>query len=237
MSSAGPGGKSDLAKIVEKQMRNWELAKSQRAVPPPGDGAPAVAEFVTISRAVGAGGAEVGKLLGERLGWPVFDRQILHAMAGDDDVRARIYHQMDERDTNWLEDAVRWLMRGEFRRDDYFYRLSETVLALARGERGVFLGRGADSILPRDRGLRVRITSPRDKRVQVVAARMSMSEALARAEVERIDHERAEYRRLHFGKAANDAANFDLVISMDRFTTDQAVALIQEALRQRGVIQ
>ncbi len=236
MPTTPPSGKSDLAKIVEKQMRNWELARAQR-IPPRPDAEPAeVAEFVTISRAVGSGGSQVATLLGKQLGWPVFDREILQTMAGDDQVRSRLYEHLDERDTTWLEEAMRWLMRGEFQRDDYFYRLSETVLALARKERAVFLGRGVDLILPRDRGLRVRITALRDKRAKVLAERENISEALAQAEIERIDQERADFRRHHFGKSTNDPAYYDLTISLNRFSAEQTVELIRVALRARGVV-
>ncbi len=229
--------RADIAKIVEKQMRNWELARTQHAAPEPLAPTSAVAEFVCVSRATASGGSEVARLLGERLGWPVFDREILHAMAGDDQVRTRIYEQLDERDVSWLEDALRWMIRGELRMEDYFYRLTETVLALARRGHAVFLGRGADLILPLDRGLRVRITASPERRAQRYAQERSISETLARAEIDRIDHERAEFRRHHFGKSANDPTRYDLVLTLDRFTPEQAVDLIVAALRVRGIVR
>lgn len=230
-----PPGRSELAKVVERQMRNWELARAQEPAPGCAGASAEVMEFVAISRSVASGGSQVATLLGERLGWPVFDREILQAMAGDDGVRARLYERMDERDVGWLEDAVRWLMRGELRRDDYFCRLTETVLALARKAHAVFLGRAVDLILPRERGLRVRITASLATRAAVFARRHGLSEALARAEVERIDRERAEFRQRHFGKSANDLTRHDLIVVMDRFTAEQATEVILAALRSRGV--
>jgi cytidylate kinase len=235
MPTTPTGGKSDIAKIVEKQMRNWELGHAQRVQPHADEAAPDVAEFVTISRAIGSGGSQVAELLGERLGWPVFDREILQAMAGDDQVRTRLYEHMDERDHNWLDATVRWLIGGELRKDDYFYRLTETVLTLARKGPGVFLGRGGDLILPRDRGLRVRVTASPEQRAEALAKRTDSTPALARAEVERIDQERAEFRRHRFGKDANDLTRHDLAINLDRFTVEQAVGLIVAAMSARGM--
>lgn len=229
-------GKSDIFKMVERQMRNWELARAQRVEPPPESTAEPVQEFVTISRTVASGGGQVGRLLGERLGWPVYDRELLHTMADDNRVRARIYENLDEREVSWLEDTVRWLMRGDFSREDYFYRLSETVLALARRQQAVFLGRGVDCILPPDRGLRVRITAPYEKRVAEMARRLGTDQAQARAELERIDKEREEYRRTYFAKAAADPADFDLTLNLARFNAAQTVELILTALRQRRII-
>lgn len=231
-----PAGRSDIAKIVDKQMRNWELSRAQHAAQRPASGPHGVIDFVAISRTIGSGGREVATLLGERLGWPMFDREILHAMAGDDDVRARLYEQMDERDVGWLEDTVRWLIKGELPKDDYFCRLTETVLVLARQGHAVFLGRGADLILPRDRGLRMRIIAPLEQRAQVFAQVNNVSEALARAEVERIDRQRLDFRRRHFGSHANDPTRHDLIISMAQFTVEQAVEIILTALRLREMI-
>ncbi len=234
MASA-PGGRSDLAKIVERQMRNWELARAQRLEVQPEAEDADVMDFVAISRSVGSGGGAVAAALGEKLNWPVFDREILQAMAGDDQIRARLYEQMDERDTTWLESSLRWLIQGEFRKEDYYHRLSETMLALARRGPAVFLGRAADLILPASRGLRVRITASEERRGEELAGRLNVTPALARAEVERIDRERAEFRRNRYGKSANAMERFDLMVNMDAFTVDQAVELIHSALRMRGL--
>ena len=235
MSTRATGGHSELAKIVEKQMRNWELARAQRLQPRPDQPAPEVVPFVAISRALGSGGGHVAALLGDRLHWPVFDREILQAMAGDDQVRTQLYARLDERDVSWLEATARWLIQGEFRKEDYFHRLTESVLALARQGHAVFLGRGADLILPRDRGLRVRITATLDRLAETFAARNNITPALALAEVEQADRERTEFRRHHFGPTANDVCRHDLVVVLDRFTPEQAVELIVAVLRVRGL--
>lgn len=235
MAGTPHSAKADFAKVVERQMRNWELARAQRH-PPRGDATPAdVVDFVTISRAVGSGGSLVATALGEKLHWPVFDREILQAMAGDDQLRARLYEHMDERDVSWLDAAVRWLIRGELPKDDYFYRLTESVLALARQGHAIFLGRAADLILPRERGLRVRVTASLETRAKTYAERTGVSEALAMAEVERIDRERQEFRRRFAAKTPNDVTRHDLVLNMDRLSVDQAVEIIRAALRARGI--
>jgi cytidylate kinase len=226
---------TDLNKLVEKQLRNWELARAQQptaAAVSPG----LVRQFVTISRTFRSGGAKAATLLGEKLGWPVFDHEILQAMAGDDRLRAQLYAQMDERDQSWLEDAIQWVIEGELRKDDYFCQLTETVLTLARKGPAVFLGRAADLILPRDHGLRVRVIAPLEQRIQTFALETNTTADFARPEVERIDEQRIEFRRHHFGPHANDDTRHDLLINLGRFPVEQAVDLIVAALRIRGLI-
>jgi len=228
--------RSAIMRIVERQMRNWELSRAQKPAGPAPAPAAQVEDFVTISRIVGAGGREVAAELGKRLAWPVFDREILQAMAGDDSIRSRLYEHLDERDVGWLEDALRWLVEDGVHKGQYFHRLGETILALARKGRAIFLGRGADLFLPRDRGLRVLLIAPLDHCARAVAKRQNISPALARAEVERVQQERTEFLRSHFGKAADRPTRHDLVFNTAHFSIAEVVELICQALRLRGVL-
>lgn len=227
---------STIAAAVERQMRNWELSRLQRlAAEKTPEKRDEVAEFVTISRRVGSTGGLISQMLGKRLGWPVFDREILQHMAGDDDVRTRLYEKMDERDTSWIESALRWLLQGEFRKEDYFVRLSETVLALARQGPAIFLGRGADLVLPRERGLRVRLIASEETRVAAYAQQHGLDEKAARAEMRRIDADREIFIRNHFDIDPDEPTRFDMLLNLDRFSTEDVLELIATALGRRGV--
>ncbi len=223
-----------ISKLVEKQMRNWELARAQR-LDVPKDDRPEVEDFVTISRQVGAGGLQFGTALAERLKWPLFDKEILQVMAGDDSVRRRIYESMDERDLTWREATLRSVLQPEIVKDDYFRRLTYTVLSLARQGRAVFLGRGADCILPQQIGLRVRLVAPFDTRAQRMADRQGLTLEQAREEVARIEQERADFIRHHFGVDMDDPTRFDLAINLGRISTAQAVELVVGECKRRGM--
>lgn len=186
---------------------------------------------------VGVDGHALATVLGERLGWPVFDREILHVMAGDDSVREKIYEALDERDVGWIEDTLRWLVEEGYDKERYFHRLSETILALARRGPAIFLGRGADLILPRERGLRVGLVAPLEYRVRNIAARDHLSEALARAKVDRLQSQRDEFLRSHFGRRAEEPARHDLVVNLATIPAPQAAEVISTVLRLHGVVR
>lgn len=222
-----------IARMVEKQMRNWELAKAQRLnVPEPHRAE--VEDFIAVSRTVGAGGKSVSTLLGSALGWPVFDKEILQAMARDDAIRREIYASMDERDIGWHEETLRALVEPEFVKNDYFHRLTETVLSIARQGHAVFVGRGADLILPRHIGFRARLVAPLEIRVRNYADRYNVSLEQAREDVPRIDRERAEFVRRHFKVELDDPLRCDLAINLSRFSFAQAAELILEARKRAG---
>ena len=224
-----------IDRIVERQMRNWELAQAQRGAVPLSGGRQ-VADFIAISRAVGLPGREVATLLNLKLGWPMFDREILQAMAGDDECRRQLYESMDERDLTWLESLVEGMSGSRGHRDDYFSRLSETILSLARKGNAIFLGRAADLILPRDVGLRVRIHARRDFCVASYARSKNVTPDRAAREIEEIEHERARFIRHHFGMEVNDPGRCDIFLNMERFTVQQAADVILSALRAKGTI-
>lgn len=224
LTSADPA----LSRLVEKQMRNWELARSQRlsTAPPKRK---EVEDFLCISRMVGVDDRVVAGLVGKRLGWPVFDREILEAMAGDDDFRRQIYSSMDQRDLSWWEETLRALMDRDFVRNDYFHRLCETLLSLARQGNSVFIGRAADLILPRGRGFRVRLVAPLAARVARYSELTGLSPKKAEREIARIERERAEFLRRHFGVGADDPLRYDIMVNLERFSHEQAVDLILQA--------
>ncbi len=220
-----------LSRLVEKQLRNWEIGRTQRLTVPAARRRE-VEDFVCVSRIAGVDDRQVAVLLAERLGWPLFGRELLEAMAGDDRQRRQLYASMDERDLGWFEQTMGVLM-GRFVRNDYFHRLCETVLSLARQGSCVFLGRGVDLMLPGDRGFRVGLLAPLEQRIRACAEERGVNAAAARREVERLDQDRREFFRHHFHRDANDPLRHDLIVNLGRFTAAEAVELILQARRAR----
>jgi cytidylate kinase len=233
MTTASSSRDPALSRLVEKHMRNLEIARTQHhddvAEPV------AVKDFVAISRMVGSGGRAVAEAIARELDWPLLDREILQAMAGDDDIRQRLYESMDERDLTWFELAVRALPSNRYTANDYFRQLSHTILMLARSQHAIFLGRAADLILPRDRGMRVRLIAGIEHRIQRYGAARDCGLDDAREAVKRIEEERARFIASHFHVDALDPLRHDLVINLDRWTTTEAARIILAAVEQRNM--
>ncbi len=226
---------SGLHKLIERQVRNWELAQSAQKSNRDAN-SQEVADFVTIGNIVGAGGHEIANLLAEKLQWPIFDRDILSAMAGDDKTLERLYRSMDERDEGWLESACRSLLQRDARKNDYFPRLCRTILTLARQESAIFIGRCADLILPQDRGLRVKVIASIDYCIKKFAEKNEVTIEEAGRQVQRIENERSSFVQNRFRIDAYAPSRFDILINTERFTTEQGVETIMEAMRGRRII-
>ncbi len=213
--------------LVDRQMRNWELARSQRPATPAKQRRQ-VEPFICVSRMVGVGDA-IANQLAKRLGWPVFDKQILTAMAGDDRRLRQVYASMDERDVGWWEDVLNPLIRDGLTRNDYFHRLCKTVLSLARQSSGVFVGRGLDRVLPTSMGLRVQLIAPLEYRVAHFAEQHSLEPAAAQHEIQRIEAARSTFMRQHYGVGARDPLRFDMTLNVERLSPERTVDLILSA--------
>ena len=223
-----------VAHLVERQMRNWELARQQRLATPEPRRAE-IEPFLCVSRMVGIDD-RIARGLGEGLGWPVFDKRILEAMAGDDRSRLRVYESMDECDLSWWEEAIAPLLIGrEFTRNDYLHRLGDTLLSLARQGSCVFVGRGADRVLPRDRGFRVRLVAPVELRERWLAEERGLTEAAASAELERLEERRRRFLQRSFRVDADDPVAHDLVLNLEKIGPGQAIEIILGAARAAGL--
>ena len=70
------------------------------------------------------------------------------------------------------------------------------------------------------------------------AERITLREGIdieaARRRVEQVDRERAEYLNELYGVHAGDTSNFDLLLNTDRFTVNEALALIIDAMQRAG---
>jgi cytidylate kinase len=94
----------------------------------------------------------------------------------------------------------------------------------------VILGRGANLILPHDKCLRVRITASFSTRVDnTYKYESKASKEAAREWVRQVEHQRNQFIRQYFGSNPHNPWNYDLVISTDHLSLDQAVEVILHA--------
>jgi hypothetical protein len=222
-----------LQRIVERQLRKWELEAQQRQGRP--SRRPFLRDFVTISREAGSGGEYLAGELGKRLGWKVYDRELLELMSEDESNRQHLYSTLDERQTNWI-DGLLVLCAPETMvlRNDYLRALCRTVLTVAHHEHAIFVGRGAHLVLPPDVGLRLRIVARREDRISTLAKEKGLELEEGEREARRLDAERQAFMKKVFGGHGDELTDYDLAINMSRHSPEEACDIILAALRQRA---
>jgi cytidylate kinase len=211
------------ALVHANQHRQLQHKTGSEPVPP--------AFTVALSREAGTYGAAIAREVGNRLGWPVYDSELLQRVAKDLGVRRNLVESVDERQVGWLTECLEALSSAPtFSQSAYVRHLVETVLALAAHGDCVIVGRGATKLLPQATTLRVRVLAPLEHRVEAVRREHGISRQEAARRVEATDRARDRFVKEHFQMDPADPRNYDLVLNVARFSVEQCVALIVAAL-------
>src|SRR5512137_1410891 len=208
----------DIEDLVKKQValyRAYDIREEHAQRSGRGkEGGLSFGPYLLISREKGAGGSAVARLAGKRLGWQVFDKEIVDAIAQKAQVRRELIESLDERDRATIQDSIgQWLRPQPIGTSGYLAHLREILLTLGHQGDVVIVGRGAEYVLPSQFGLRVRMVAPVEVRVQRIAGRENLSLKAARVEVESSDRDRTSLARRQFGQNAGHRLNQDVTIN------------------------
>jgi cytidylate kinase len=234
-----------MAGIEEVVGRQIAIGELKRRLEPKGSGV--VRKCVTgefyrpcllLSRKCGSGGTSLARLLGERLRWQIFDREIVEEVARSAHVRRQLIESVDERGRSGWGEFRRMLVEGEgVGRELYLHHLRHVILALGHHGDVIILGRGAVYILPCECAVRVRLVAPLELRARRVAERESIPLNRARRRVEQTDAERAAFIREVFGKDVDSGEDYDLVLDTGDLSLEAAAAIVLARLQSKLHVQ
>jgi cytidylate kinase len=218
---------------MEQVLRHWQRRHHEGAEEGAA-GRPAPRPFtITLSREAGARGAQVARVLGERLGWPVYDQELLRLIGEEMGVRTKLIESVDEKQRHWLQECLETFgSSSDISSSGYVRHLVEMLLSLAAHGRCIIVGRGAAQVLPAATTLRVRLVAPRDDRIAVIRQRRGLTEKEAAAWVDRTDRERVHFVKEHFRQDPSDPRQYDLVLNSGRFSVEECAELITAALER-----
>ena len=192
------------------------------ALPPP---------IIAISRQAGSNASAVARAVGERLGWPVFDRELINKIAEEVKLDSEAVEPHDEHRGSWLTEFLEsFSSKVGFNEIAYVRRLRPVLHALASRGECVIVGRGAAQALPAATTLRVRLAGPLDGRIAAVQQRFAATPAEARRRVLETDYHRARFVREYFGKDADDPDLYDLNLNVCRLGAEDCAEIIVTAL-------
>jgi cytidylate kinase len=217
-----------MSKAVEQAVRHWAARGRRKAGEPFGPLEPTIA----ISRQAGANGPAIARVVGQRLGWPVYDRELIDLIASEMGLRSRLVEGVDERVGGWLERCCMQFFCAEpsISESDYIKQLVPVLFSLAAHGGCVIVGRGAAQVLPEETTLRVRLVGPEANRLAWLQERFDLTEQQARRWVEQTDGCRDRFVRDQFGKGPGDPALYDLVLNSSRLSVPDCAALVVAAL-------
>jgi Cytidylate kinase-like family len=225
----GTSRHGQFERLLDRQARVWE---SEHIEHPPAE-AP-TRPNLTISSPAHSGGDELGRRIAERLGWELYDRQIVEALHENDALGKSVLESLDERLLGFREDWIYHLfVPGHTATTAYIHRLSKLVFSIAMRGHNVFIGRGAGFIVPREWRLGVLVTESFDVRVAAYEKENEVSHTAARQALLRVDRMRDEFIARSFHRVVADPASHDLCVNLDSLGIDAATEIVLRALEVR----
>jgi hypothetical protein len=228
----------ELSTVAEHQMRTWALQmESKQALEREQSAKSArhlVCPYIAVSRESGVDAGEIANAVGAKLGWKVLDRGILDYMAEHYQWSRVALEYVDERTASWFHDTFgKWLDEHLVSQPQYVRRLGQIVVMAAQHESTVFVGRGAQFLLPRERGVSVRLINLKQQRIARIVEREGLSPPAAEKLIDEVDKGRADFVRRYFHRDVTDPHLYDLVINLEHLGRDAAVDLIVNSYQLR----
>jgi hypothetical protein len=198
--------------------------------------------FITISRDAGSLGDQIASELGTRLGWSLYDKEIVDYIAHHSHVRQALVDQMDEHARNRIHDTIRRFLQP-FGNDEYHVGMLKALVALAAREHAIILGHGGAFALRDQPGLHIRVTASLSQRVGRLALDWGLPLEETRRRVVRVDADRRSFIRFHFHEDREDTRFYHVIFNTDHFAASQVVGAIvgivqggvpAETVREKG---
>lgn len=217
-----------------ERLRSWAVSVGRWLTgqpPAPVDPAPAgpVARYrvVCLSREAGAGGGTVARQLGIRLGWKVYDHELVEAIAHGMQVPAEAARVYDELAPSLIQDWLLPLREEHYApQEAYLDHLAKLVRAIGKAGDSILVGRGAAHLLPRSETLSVRLIAPLPVRARRLAERLGVSLRTARRAARDLDSRHDRFVQALHRADPNDPHQYDLVLDTDRLGLPLVVDLL-----------
>ena len=182
--------------------------------------------IITIGRQFGSGGLLVANKLGEKLGIPVYDNELITKAAQDSGFDIEFFKRSDEKKSIFSFSSI--FSSENFMSDSGLFNMQcETICSIAEQGPAIIVGRCTDYVLRENRNvISVFLTSPIEARADRVMERDGLCYEEAIAKIEKKDKSReAYYNYFTFGNWGV-ASTYDLCIDSSILGIDGTADLI-----------
>ena len=203
----------------------------------------------TIGRELGSGGYTVAKLLAERLGIKLYDKELLAQAAKDSGFCEEIFENHDERPTNSF---LYSLVMDTYTGGNYsaapfldmplnhkvFLAQFETIKKIAEKESCVIVGRCADyALADYENCISIFVHADMDVRIRRIARKYALTDAKAKDRIIKTDKKRASYYNYYSDKKWGDGSSYNMCIDSGICGIDGTVELIKDFIALKEKIQ
>ena len=188
---------------------------------------------ITISREYGSGGRYIARLIADKLGIKLYDKDFVIKVAEETGLSEEFIEE-NEQKRNVLA-ALNNGYYSEFNNsDELFAKESEMIKDIANKESCVIIGRCADSILEdRNNVIKVFVYSNMEDKIKRATKYYGMDKVKAEKEIERIDKQRGNHYKYYTGKEWKDFTNYDICVNSDALGVEKTADMICKIVEEK----
>jgi cytidylate kinase len=198
---------------------------------------------LTISHQYGSGGSRIARELGRRLGWSVWEKEIVRKIASQYKVAEEYVEAKDERVDSFIERMVGLFGMGGFEStyeippplwltDAQLARMTRTIIEeVAKEGNAIIVGRGGNLVLANHpRAVHVFLLAPLEVRISRVMQAEGLSHHDAERRISGMDKLRTDYVHTFYHTSWNDLSQYHLVVDSGVWGEDGTTDLLAWAL-------
>ena len=175
-------------------------------------------------------------MLADLMHWKLYDKEIIDHMSKNMNVNAKALNKVDEQTVGKIKKLFGPLSRTkQITLQSYLKHLSETLSFIAKNKNAVIVGRAAGLILPRDKGLSIRVAAPFNLRCKRYAKENSISIEKATSTVKKADKDQRKFVRESLGQDLTDSNHYDIVCNTEKLYPRSAANLVCRVFDQRVI--
>jgi putative MATE family efflux protein len=190
---------------------------------------------ITISREYGSGGRYIGRLVADKLGIKLYDKDFIVKLAEKTGLSEEYIEGNEQRKDN-LINLNNIYYYGMDNADTLFIEESKLIKEVAKRESCVIIGRCADFILKDDKDtVKIFIYSSMDDKVNRAVNYYGMDKKKANKEIKHINKLRSNHYKYYTGSDWKDSTNYDISINSDLFGVEKTADMICDILKNKDL--
>ena len=192
--------------------------------------------IITLSREYGSGGRYIGKLVAEKLGIKLYDKEFITEIAEETGLSEEYIKENEQKREN-LSILNNGYYFGLNNADELFIKESELIKKVANEKSCVIVGRCADYILRnREDVLKIFVYSDMENKIERATKFYGLNKESAKKEINRIDKLRANHYKYYTENDWRDSSNYDICINSDALGVEKASEIICDIVNNKVTV-
>ena len=188
---------------------------------------------ITISREYGSGGRYIGRLIADKLGIKLYDKDFIVRVAQETGLSEE-FIENNEQKRNVLDSLNSGYYYGLNSSDELFVKEAELIKEIANKESCVIIGRCANFILKdKENVVKVFVYSNMEDKIKRATEYYGLDANKAEKEINRINKLRANHYKYYTDSEWKDSSNYDLFINSDELGVEKTAELICDLVKEK----